>query len=148
MSNRENIAILTCNTVFHREKKTLVMSKMNVWQYSRNHECLLSLCLAINTLSFPFNPKVGLLSATITKYTRQPILKSESFILLRILEVSVMESGPRCFGACGKAAHHGRRCVVEQSCSSYGSQEAKRERTWSPNIPLRDTPPSDLTSFH
>lgn len=34
---------------------------------------------------------------------------------------------PHCFWACGKAEHHGKKYVVEQSCSLHGSQEEKKE---------------------
>jgi hypothetical protein len=47
--------------------------------------------------------------------------------------------------ACGKAEHHGKELMVEQSCSHRGDREVKERRSPDPNNPFKFI---DLTSFH
>jgi hypothetical protein len=50
-----------------------------------------------------------------------------------------MGGWPYCFGACDKAAYHGRECVVWQNYSPHGGQEVQ-EKCQCPNIPFKGMP--------
>jgi hypothetical protein len=65
-------------------------------------------------------------------------LKEERFLFgsqFQSIVAWLIVSGP------GKAEHHGRLLVEEQSSSIHGSQEAEKERDHGQNTSLKCTPP-------